>query len=320
MFHHSIYSSASHSTDSDILSRRSDLYPIFDKYDIDVVLSGHDHCYTRSYQMLGGAAQTGQSVDNQGRVVNPTGTLYITANSASGSKYYDLKSADTAYMAYRWQEKVPSYSNIQVTDTSFTITTYRSSDNTIIDTYSVYKGDELQDQSVPAGLTGIAPTTFGGSDGQITGTTVAMEYKLSTDTSWTACTGTAITGLSSGVYQVRYSATSSVKASSATGVEVPSGVTLTLGSEYSGGAGYKRSITIGNAPDVLSGKYILVQLTEGSGTSAKISVVMISATDEEMTVSYQTAGTKIKAWLLSDLPNSLTASDLGVMVYAYTSV
>lgn len=103
VFHHSIYSSASHSMDNDILTRRSELYPVFDKYDIDVVLMGHDHCYTRSYQMEGGVAQNGL----ESSVVNPNGTLYVTANSASGSKYYDLQSYDTGYAAVRWQGYAP---------------------------------------------------------------------------------------------------------------------------------------------------------------------------------------------------------------------
>ena len=136
MFHHSIYSSATHSDDTDIVSRRSDLYPVFDKYDIDVVLMGHDHCYTRSYIMKGGIAQTDGT---ESSVTDPDGILYITANSASGSKYYDFKAVDATYKAFRWQEKEPSYSNIEVTDSSFKITTFKASDNSVIDTYTINK-------------------------------------------------------------------------------------------------------------------------------------------------------------------------------------
>jgi len=56
-FHHSIYSSASHSKESDILGRRAAFFPVFDACDIDMVIMGHDHCYTRSYQMLGDIPQ-----------------------------------------------------------------------------------------------------------------------------------------------------------------------------------------------------------------------------------------------------------------------
>jgi predicted phosphodiesterase len=141
VFHHSIYSSAKHSADKDILELRSGLYPVFDDNDIDVVLMGHDHVYSRSYQMLDGEAQTDQTTDADGNVVNPTGTLYITVNSASGSKYYDLVETDTAYRAARWQGEEPSYSCVEITDSSFSITTYTSDDNEQIDTYSISKTD-----------------------------------------------------------------------------------------------------------------------------------------------------------------------------------
>ncbi len=217
MFHHSIYSSATHSTDGDILSRRSDLYPVFDKYDMDVVLMGHDHCYTRSYQMEGGVAQN--TLENS--AVNPTGTLYITANSASGSKYYDLKSADTGYAAVRWQEYSPSFSNVIVNDSTFTITTYRSDTNAQIDTYTITK-----DQSgAPTGLAGVASTTVDNNDGKITGTTTAMEYKISADTVWSDCSDNETIGLPSGTYAVRYAAVgSSSESVPAIVVVAPSGI------------------------------------------------------------------------------------------------
>lgn len=54
-------------------------------------------------------------------------------------------------------------------------------------------------------LASVNPTTAGGSDGQITGTTSAMQYKKSTDSSWKDCTGD-VTGLYAGTYYVRYKA------------------------------------------------------------------------------------------------------------------
>ena len=54
-------------------------------------------------------------------------------------------------------------------------------------------------------LASVNPTTAGGSDGQITGTTSAMQYKKSTDSSWADCSGD-VTGLAAGTYYVRYKA------------------------------------------------------------------------------------------------------------------
>ena len=79
------------------------------------------------------------------------------------------------------------------------------------------------DQGPPIGLAAVAPITYGGSDGKITGTTTAMEYKLSTDSDYTAVAGTEITGLEARTYNIRYAAKSGFNAGTVIDVEVPSG-------------------------------------------------------------------------------------------------
>lgn len=70
---------------------------------------------------------------NKNSVLNPDGILYMTASSSSGSKYYDLVPRQQTYIANRWQEDVPTYSVIDITPTSFTINTYRTDNNKVID-------------------------------------------------------------------------------------------------------------------------------------------------------------------------------------------
>ena len=67
-------------------------------------------------------------------------------------------------------------------------------------------------QEAPIGLIGVAPTTKGGSDGKITGVTDKMEYRMAGETVYTPCTGSEITGLSAGTYDVRYRASKNLKA------------------------------------------------------------------------------------------------------------
>lgn len=75
-----------------------------------------------------------------GKVVDPDGILYITANSASGSKYYDNVPRQQAYIANRWQEDVPTFSTINVDEVSLTINTYRTDNMEKIDeTYTIVK-------------------------------------------------------------------------------------------------------------------------------------------------------------------------------------
>ncbi|MFG1817384.1 fibronectin type III domain-containing protein [Kribbella sp. NPDC049174] len=96
VYHHSIYSPADHANDADNQQRRQDFPTAFSKLGVDLVLQGHDHSYSRSYVIKNGkkanpAEQPGATQVAQG----PGGVIYVTANSASGSKYYDLTAPDT---------------------------------------------------------------------------------------------------------------------------------------------------------------------------------------------------------------------------------
>ena len=183
MFHQDIYGSGQDHSESDGMVLRTQLTPILDKYDVDVVLQGHDHSYSRTYLLQGdgkthpaydahktadGAFDWDNVIDkatgkvypyypkegdaaaaaankeflkgNQAydivgdkstKVVNPQGTLYMTANSASGSKFYELIPEQQDFVAYRNQNWKPSYSVISVDDKNFKISTYSVADGAV---------------------------------------------------------------------------------------------------------------------------------------------------------------------------------------------
>ena len=139
VFHHSVYSTASHVDDGDIIERREELPPMLSELDIDVVLMGHDHVYTRTYMMDGTTPDDSQGV--QSEVTNPEGVLYLTANSASGSKYYDIKAPEAAYSAVMDQSYRRTITDIDVTDTSYTMTTYYMDTMEVLDTFTINKID-----------------------------------------------------------------------------------------------------------------------------------------------------------------------------------
>lgn len=195
--HQDIYGSAEHSNEPEITNLRYQLVPYFEENDIDVVLTGHDHAYSRS-QILKGGVKTTEYTDDafdemleqdmdagenpetrfvapeniiptttdpaeqaylqyldavmdkeaveetDGSVaVNPEGILYMTANSSSGSKYYDLVPRMQSYIANRWQEDVPTYSVIDIDADSFTINTYRTdTDEKIDETFTIVKNEQ----------------------------------------------------------------------------------------------------------------------------------------------------------------------------------
>jgi len=175
-FHQDIYGSGLDHSESDGMVLRTQLTPMMDKYDVDVVLQGHDHSYSRSYLLQSDgkthatfnankdaqgnfdwnnvinkatgavypfypkegdtAAQAANAVfvaennaytltnTKDSQVTNPQGTLYMTANSSTGSKFYELLPQQQSFVAYRNQNWSPSYSVISLTDKSFTIKTY----------------------------------------------------------------------------------------------------------------------------------------------------------------------------------------------------
>ena len=165
-FHHSVYSVANHTVDKDILIRRNELVPVFQELDIDVVLMGHDHVYVRSYMMdgLNPITESDKYEYANGRnaaptaVNDPDGILYVTANSGSGSKMYDIKgNIDFPFSAVKNQEHAPNVSKVSVSDKQFTITTYRTTDvnenkaMSVVDSFTIKRdgGDEPSSYPVP---------------------------------------------------------------------------------------------------------------------------------------------------------------------------
>ena len=179
-FHQDIYGAAKSHSDSDGMVLRTQLTPLMDEYDIDVVLQGHDHTYSRTYQLTGDGKEhtafgEGYDSDSQefqaenncyeiksdvvgGTVENPEGTVYFEANSATGSKYYDLFNPVQDYIAEKSQSYTPTYSVISVTDDTFSVTTYNAGNLKAGEgeedgsqlagstTYTIKKTDKSQDQ------------------------------------------------------------------------------------------------------------------------------------------------------------------------------
>ena len=166
MFHQDIYGSGLDHSDSDGIVLRTQLTPIFDDNDIDIVLQGHDHTYSRTYQ-LSGDGKSHAAYDNKNwrdenknpvanfltenncynirtdaadgnRVVDPEGTVYIEANSSTGSKFYELIPAQQDYIAERSQTWTPSYSVIDFSDNEATITTYDALTNKVLENSAPY--------------------------------------------------------------------------------------------------------------------------------------------------------------------------------------
>lgn len=138
MFHHDIYGSGQPHSDTDGANLRALFAPLMDEIGIDMCLTGHDHSYARSYLMADGTAiQYDDSV-----AINPEGTLYIAAGSASGSKFYKLATTKQYYIAERSNTQIPTFSTIDFSDESIVIKTYDYNGNKYADDYTLYKTGE----------------------------------------------------------------------------------------------------------------------------------------------------------------------------------
>ncbi len=143
MFHHDIYGSGSPHSDVDGANLRILFAPLMDEFEIDLCLTGHDHSYARTYQILDGKVieteGVGEGVSN---AVNPEGTLYIAAGSATGSKFYTLNRTKQYYIAERSNTPIPTFSTIDVSEDELTIRTYDYEGNNYANAVTIQKTDK----------------------------------------------------------------------------------------------------------------------------------------------------------------------------------
>jgi acid phosphatase type 7 len=121
-FHHPFYSSAE---DRDDNGTRNAYQKLFDKYNVDLVLSGHDHSYARSYKIKNGVRV--KDSDN--------GTIYVV--SVSGPKMYPVNSNYNQLMAKKGGY-VQLFQTISIKDNTLIFEAYTVTGN-LYDSFKVTK-------------------------------------------------------------------------------------------------------------------------------------------------------------------------------------
>lgn len=124
---------------SEVEKYRAELIPVFEELGIDAVLSGHDHIYLRTKMMEGEQVSDDTATDSF--AINPNGTLYLCANSSTGSKFYS-KTYEPTFAACENYEYRKSAVYFKVTDTTLTMTSYFLDDMSVFDTFTIYKVEE----------------------------------------------------------------------------------------------------------------------------------------------------------------------------------
>ena len=112
-FHKSIYTGASHITDSDIVEARKYWAPVFTDLDVDVVMQGHDHVYSRGFVDENGYKAEVTTYED-GSVEDPENVpLYMVGGHAGGLKWYSKKN----YTVGDGDLLAPGYSFLDVNST-----------------------------------------------------------------------------------------------------------------------------------------------------------------------------------------------------------
>jgi len=96
--HRGMFSTSFHAGDSDVLTTRGVLAPVYDQYKVDLVIDGHDHEYERSKPLNAGSPPNGAPVTTG----IAHGTTYVI-NAGAGADPYAINSSPQAYSAVNAQ-------------------------------------------------------------------------------------------------------------------------------------------------------------------------------------------------------------------------
>ena len=131
-----------------------------------------------------------------------------------------------------------------------------------------------------------APANVSGGTEQISGVDSSMEYRAVGSTSWTRCTGTSISNLSDGDYEVRIAATNNGFASEAVQVHV---------SPYTGRFSYEISTSVGDNGTISVDRYATegerVTITVSPDDAYKLDDLSVTAHGKEVTLTANGDGT-----------------------------
>lgn len=144
--HHNPYSASL--SDDDFSEERLFFSSLYDLYDIDLCLSGHDHFYSRTDTMFAG------------KVTEDEGTVYVQSSSASGSNYDTLPESTASFTVSAFDVRVPTYTAFTFTDDAIVGKTYRTDTDETIDSFTVNDNTTDSDVNVFTAIFSFFKTLF----------------------------------------------------------------------------------------------------------------------------------------------------------------
>ena len=117
--------------------------PIFDTYDLDLVLTGHSHLQGRSHFMtesaVVGLAKSGKTYKN------PNGIIYLNTNAICDQGAFDLNFPHTAYSFN--QNDVTTYTTLEFEGDTMKIETKRGDNSELLDSITIEKTRKHYDET-----------------------------------------------------------------------------------------------------------------------------------------------------------------------------
>ena len=227
-------------------------------------------CVTASGNYSGRVTSTPVTVNKTEQQAPTTGAGYkidYVAETISAENGYELAATNDANDGLETPSVTPGtdvYVRLAETATAY------ASDWTLVD--------------VPARPA--APANVSGGTEQISGVDTSMEYRAVGSTGWTRCSGTSISNLSDGDYEVRIAATNNSFASEAVQVHV---------SPYTGRFSYEISTSVGDNGTISVDRYATegerVTITVSPDEAYKLDDLSVTAHGKEVTLTDNGDGT-----------------------------
>ncbi len=116
--------------------------PIFDTYDVDLVLTGHSHLQGRTHFMteslVVGKAESGKTY------TNPNGVIYLNSNAVCDHSPNQI--ANAPYIAYAFDENdYTTYTTLEFDGDTMTVETFRGDNSELLDSIAIEKTEEHKD-------------------------------------------------------------------------------------------------------------------------------------------------------------------------------
>ncbi len=143
--HHGIYGAGDSIGDTETEVLLTTIFaPIFETYDLDIVITGHTHSQGRSHFMEKGKIKA--EAPGGKTFTNPEGIVYLNSNAVNDSDSFEF---DANHLAYKFIENdVTTYSTLEFVGDKLILETRRGDNSELLDSITIEKTVEHIDKTI----------------------------------------------------------------------------------------------------------------------------------------------------------------------------